>query len=129
MRVQIPFVPPNNRKVVKLVDTFGRRPRVDKVKGAEGTFASAHSVGKIISGKLLRLQVRLLSFLPYNKGETKMDNFTFTRLFNEKVKGIDPTKIARELKISTTTFDRWLSGKSAPHNIGRQSVFDALDRM
>ena len=58
-----------------------------------------------------------------------MDNFTFTKLFKEKVKGLDHTKIVRELKISKTTFDRWESGKSAPHNIGRQAVFDALDKM
>ena len=61
----------------------------------------------------------------------KADKETFTRLFNSflKVYKLEEMPVCRKLKISRTTFNRWVAGVSAPHTRGQSAVFNALDEL
>jgi hypothetical protein len=61
----------------------------------------------------------------------KNDKETFTRLFNSflKVYELEEIPVCRKLKISRTTFNRWLCGVSAPHPLGQDLVFHRLDEL
>jgi hypothetical protein len=64
--------------------------------------------------------------------EFKKDNKEdFTRLFNSflKVHELEEMLVCRKLKISRTTFHRWLCGVSAPHPLGQDEVFQVLDEL
>jgi hypothetical protein len=60
--------------------------------------------------------------------DNKNDKETFTRLFNSflRVYELEEMPVCRKLKISRTTFNRWLAGISAPHPLGQDAVFQAL---
>lgn len=52
----------------------------------------------------------------------------FTRLFNSVLKShkLEDDLVCSKLKISRTTFNRWLTGASTPHPLGQDAVFQAL---
>jgi hypothetical protein len=54
----------------------------------------------------------------------------FTTLFSRAIDqlGMDDVAAARMLKISRATVSRWSRGDSAPHPLGRPSVFIPLER-
>jgi len=56
-----------------------------------------------------------------------MSHEEFTKRFKQRVEHADHITVIRALKISRPTFYRWMNGESAPHPIGRESVFIALD--
>lgn len=51
----------------------------------------------------------------------------FTRIFSAIVKASDLTvdDFAGELKTSRPTIERWMSGQSAPHRVGRDATLAA----
>ena len=53
----------------------------------------------------------------------------FHQRFRRAVQGKDVTEVCRLLKISRTTFNRWVTGISSPHQFGREAVFDALKKL
>ena len=61
----------------------------------------------------------------------KDDKEHFTRLFNIslKVYELGEDVVCSKLKISRTTFNRWVAGVSAPHTRGQSAVFNALDEL
>lgn len=52
----------------------------------------------------------------------------FTKRLNAVIAELDLTdiEVARACKISIGTVHRWKAGESAPHPLGRESVFQAL---
>ena len=52
----------------------------------------------------------------------------FTLFFNSflKVYNLQEIAVCRELKISKKTFNRWVSGLSAPHPMGRAAIYESL---
>ena len=63
--------------------------------------------------------------------ENKNDKQTFTRLFNSflRVYELEEMPVCRKLKIRRTTFNSWLAGISAPHPLGQDEVFQALEEL
>ena len=61
----------------------------------------------------------------------KDDKEDFTRLFNTflKVYELGEDLVCSKLKISRTTFNRWAAGVSAPHPLGQDEVFQALEEL
>ncbi|MBC8114350.1 MAG: hypothetical protein H7062_08240 [Candidatus Saccharimonas sp.] len=55
----------------------------------------------------------------------------FTRQFNDARMVLEQsdTDLARLFRISRPTASRWRSGDSAPHDLGRKAVFNALARV
>jgi len=53
----------------------------------------------------------------------------FNARFKEAVKDIPIEEICRTLKISKFTYNRWVEGKSAPHPVGREAVFNTLKNL
>tara|TARA_R110000851_G_scaffold41409_2_gene103954 strand:+ start:1091 stop:1555 length:465 start_codon:yes stop_codon:yes gene_type:complete len=60
-----------------------------------------------------------------------MDEYEFARLFNSVLKShkLEDDLVCSKLKISRATFHRWLTGASAPHPLGQDAVFQALDEL
>ena len=54
----------------------------------------------------------------------------FTTLFGEAAMALELTdaQLARKFRISRPTVGRWIRGESAPHSLGRKSVFNVLMR-
>ncbi len=52
----------------------------------------------------------------------------FTNQFRAAVEGMSWEDIARACKTSMCTVTRWYYGYSAPHPLGRASVFTALEK-
>lgn len=50
----------------------------------------------------------------------------FTQEFRDAVDGMSWEEIAEVCKASMPTVQRWYYGKSAPHRVGRDSVFSAI---
>lgn len=59
-----------------------------------------------------------------NLEQLVQDNFN--ELFKMSIQGMDNATIASALKISRPTINNWREGRSAPHPLGRFSVFVAL---
>jgi hypothetical protein len=59
------------------------------------------------------------------------DRSEFSRLFDhaQLVLEIDDLELARILRVSRPTIGRWTRGESAPHPIGRGSVFATLAKL
>ena len=55
----------------------------------------------------------------------------FTRSFKSVLKShkLEANLVCSKLKISRATFNRWLTGVSAPHPLGQDAVYQALSEM
>ena len=51
----------------------------------------------------------------------------FRNKFVEATNGMDDESLCRLLRISKPTLNRWKNGDSAPHMIGREAVFTAIE--
>jgi len=54
---------------------------------------------------------------------------TFHQRLRQAAKGKSPEDVCRILKISRFTYDRWITGISAPYEFGREAVFKALKQL
>jgi hypothetical protein len=53
----------------------------------------------------------------------------FAARFAEESQAFSDEELCRQLKISQPTIRRWREGASAPHELGRESVFQLLAKM
>ena len=62
------------------------------------------------------------------KSKMKREEFTkqFKQAFDES--GLSVEDVARVFHISLPTVDRWYNGRSAPHELGRESILDKFNR-
>jgi hypothetical protein len=63
--------------------------------------------------------------IDHSKIDERME---FTKFFNSflKVFDLEEDVVCRGLNISKKTFNRWVSGVSAPHALGRFAIYAAL---
>ena len=53
----------------------------------------------------------------------------FTERFKAGIEGLKMLEVCKRLKVSKPTFYRWVSGKSAPHELGRESAIALVENM
>ena len=53
----------------------------------------------------------------------------FTSRFSTAVEDLDRGEVCRRLKLSGPTFDRWVEGNSAPHDLGREPALALVAQM
>jgi hypothetical protein len=57
------------------------------------------------------------------------DNFSSVFALAVQILELDQESAARAFKTSRPTISRWMSGQSAPHRVGRPSVFRELSKI
>jgi hypothetical protein len=73
-------------------------------------------------------RVRVLRNLIYILKTSSTEKTMFTQVFKSglEVLELDQEFVAREFKVSRPTVSRWMTGVSAPHQLGRKPVYQAL---
>ena len=56
------------------------------------------------------------------------DKEIFQQRLVKVTEGLDDTELCRLMHISKPTLARWKNGDSAPHMIGREAVFTAIEK-